>query len=42
MRVRTVKCFDGYCMNMHFDKEETVERRFVFFLMILENSTQCL
>ncbi len=32
MRVRAVKSFIGICMNMHFDKEESVERRFVFLI----------
>ena len=31
MRVREIKRFNGYCMNMYFDREESVERRFVFF-----------
>ena len=32
MRVREVKSFISICMNMHFDKEEPVERRFVFLI----------
>ncbi len=28
MRVREIKRFMAFCMNMHFDEEETVERRF--------------
>ncbi len=32
MRVRAIECFIDIYMNMHFDKEETVERRFVFLI----------
>ncbi|KKM02668.1 hypothetical protein LCGC14_1782080 [marine sediment metagenome] len=32
MRVREIKRFMAFCMNMHFDEEETVERRFVFLI----------
>lgn len=34
MRVREIKRFMAYCINMHFDEEESVERIFVFFSLI--------
>ncbi len=32
MRIREIECFIGICMNIHSDKEEPVERRFVFLI----------